>query len=485
MSMEARKRRGAFFTPERAVATLVRWAVRESGDCMLDPSCGDGRFLSLHQNSVGVERDGASASQARHRAPGAIVHETDFFLWASETHGRFDCAAGNPPFIRYQHFAGETRERALKYCASQGVSFSALTSSWAPFLVATASLLKPGGRLAFVVPAEIGHAPYARPLLEFLLRKFRRTQLVAVKQKMFPDLSEDAWLLYAEGFGVEGDGFLLTPLERFTYAETVPTDGVRVSADDWRTWNSRLRPFLLPSGLLARYQAAVSDPGTRRLGDVARVGIGYVTGANDFFHLKPSTASALGIAESYLHTAVRNGRVLTEPAVTRARVREWLDADEPVLLLKLTAGTRVPGAIRRYLDSEAGREARQTYKCRTRDPWYVVPDVQVPDAFLTYMSGNGLALVANAAQCVATNSVHVVRLKHGATLPAVMQAWQNPLRELSCEIEGHPLGGGLLKVEPREASRILLGRPTGWSATDDEAVREGLATLRSWRHCDS
>ena len=485
MSTEARKRRGAYFTPEHAVAALVRWAVRESGDCMLDPSCGDGRFLSLHENSVGVEQDAASTMQARLCAPRAIVHEMDFFLWASETQGRFDCAAGNPPFIRYQHFAGETRERALRYCASQGVSFTALTSSWAPFLVAAASLLKPGGRLAFVVPAEIGHAPYAKPLLEFLLRKFRRTQLVAVKQKMFPDLSEDAWLLYAEGFGLEGDGFLLTPLERFAYRETVPTNGVRVSAEEWRTWNGRLRPFLLSPGLLVRYQSAVSDPKTRRLGDVARVGIGYVTGANEFFHLRPSMARTLGISRQYLHTAVRNGRMLTEPAVTKARVRKWLAADEPVLLLKLTSRTPVPSAVRGYLDSKAGRAARQAYKCRTRDPWYVVPDVQVPDAFLTYMSGDGAALVANPAECAATNSVHVVRLKRRAALSALMCAWRSPLRELSCEIEGHPLGGGLLKLEPREASRILLGRPRGWTATDDEAVRDGLGTLRSWRHRDS
>ena len=485
MSLEARKRRGAYFTPEDAVATLVRWAVRQPDDVMLDPSCGDGRFLALHGNSVGVERDGASVSQARQRAPRATVHEIDFFQWASETRDRFDCAAGNPPFIRYQHFAGETRERALKYCASQGVSFSALTSSWAPFLVAAASLLKPGGRLAFVVPAEIGHAPYAKPLLEFLLRRFRHIGLVAVKEKIFPDLSEDAWLLHARGYGEQGNGFILTPLVRFAYREAPPTDGVRVSAPDWRSWNSRLRPFLLPPTLLARYQDAAADEDTRTLGEVARVGIGYVTGANDFFHLRPSTARSLGISEQYLHASVRNGRVLTERAVTPARVRRWLAADEPVLLLKLTADAPVPAAVSRYLDSEAGRDARQTYKCRMRKPWYVVPDVHVPDAFLTYMSGNGPALVANPARCVATNSVHVVRLKRGARLPALMHAWRNPLRELSCEIEGHPLGGGLLKVEPREASRILIGRPTGWSVHDDNAAREGLTILRSWRHCDS
>lgn len=485
MSVEPRKQRGAFFTPNDVAAALVRWAVRRPDDRMLDPACGDGRFLCLHEHSVGVERDAASAAEARQRACHAVVHQVDFFRWAAETADRFDCAAGNPPFIRYQYFTGETRARALKLCASQGVLFNALTSSWAPFLVATASLLKPGGRLAFVVPAEIGHAPYARPLLEFLLRRFRRTQLLAIRRKLFPELSEDAWLLYAEGFGAESDHIRLTPLDQFTYRETLPTGGVRVSAGEWRAWDGRLRPFLLPSSVLTAYQSASTAPGARRLGDVARVGIGYVTGANDFFHLRPSTARSLGIPDHCLRAAVRNGRMLTAPAVTQATVRKWLTADKPVLLLTLTHGMSLPGAVTKYLESPAGYAARQTYKCRTRDPWYVVPDVQVPDAFLTYMSSNGPLLVANAAECVGTNSVHVVRLKRGVSLSWLLKAWHSPLRELSCEVEGHPLGGGVLKLEPREAARIVVGRPENVREPDEKLFGDGLATLRSWRHCDA
>src|SRR5439155_12470889 len=125
-----------------------------------------------------------------------LVHEADFFDWANRTRDCFECAAGNPPFIRYQHFAGETRARALALCRSMGADFSALTSSWAPFLVATCAMLHAGGRIAFVVPAEIGHAPYAKPLLRFLCFNFATVHLVAIREKLFPELSEDAWLLY-------------------------------------------------------------------------------------------------------------------------------------------------------------------------------------------------------------------------------------------------------------------------------------------------
>ena len=105
-----------------------------------------------------------------------------------------------PPFYPLSKVQRRGAETAAKLCASLGADFSGLASSWAPFLVATASLLKPGGRMSFVVPAEIGHAPYAAPLLEYLLRRFAVVHVVAVRDKLFPDLSEDCWLLHAEGF---------------------------------------------------------------------------------------------------------------------------------------------------------------------------------------------------------------------------------------------------------------------------------------------
>jgi len=165
MKRLSQKEAGAYYTPDGVVASLLKWAVRQDDERLLDPSCGDGRFIAGHLNSVGIEQDFVAAREAIARAPWALVHEGDFFVWAKSTHERFECAVGNPPFIRYQTFKGETRERALSLCRELEADFNGLASSWAPFLVATASLLKPGGRLAFVVPAEIGHAPYAAPII--------------------------------------------------------------------------------------------------------------------------------------------------------------------------------------------------------------------------------------------------------------------------------------------------------------------------------
>lgn len=477
----AQKESGAYFTPDRVVAGLVAWAVRDTADRLLDPSCGDGRFIAAHRNSVGIEQDPVSAQIAIARAPWSLVHEGDFFAWASQTTERFECAAGNPPFIRYQSFAGATRATAAALCARLGARFSGLASSWAPFLVATAGLLKPGGRMSFVVPAEIGHAPYATPLMQYLVANFEVVHVVAVKRKLFPELSEDCWLLHTEGYGGATSDIRFSVCEQFTTSAKPPKAFTSISIKEWReTWNCRLRPYLLSEEARGVY-VAVAQGNARRIGSLAAVGIGYVSGANDFFHLRPSEAEALDIPSRFLHPTVRNGRALPPYRVTREVVEKWRRDDEPVLLLKLPKSTDIPASVKRYLSTERAKEVMGGYKCRNRDPWYSVPDVYVPDYFLTYMSGQQPGLVRNDAGCTCTNSVHGVRLK-GQGASRYLASWGSEFTQLSAELEGHPLGGGMLKLEPREASQILLPESHELRALDVHIVADAVATMRSWRH---
>ncbi|QJU60942.1 N-6 DNA methylase (plasmid) [Sphingomonas sp. AP4-R1] len=479
----SQKEAGAYYTPNMVVAALVSWAVRRDGDRMLDPSCGDGRFLVEHSNSVGIEQDPVSAHVAIDRAPGALVHEGDFFQWAEATAERFECAAGNPPFIRYQTFKGAVRARALAFCSAHGAMFNGLASSWAPFLVATAALLKPGGRMAFVVPAEIGHAPYASPLIEYLVAHFKRVQIVAVREKLFPDLSEDCWLLYAEGFGGKTDHIAFTVCDRFEWSTRPPKQAEKVAVGEWRdSWNRRLRPYLLPAAIRDAYRAFADDVGGHRLSSFASVGIGYVSGDNRFFHLRPSEAQRWKIPASHLHPTVRTGRMLAQRAITPTTVAAWQRADEPVMLLRLQRGQELSASVRRYLDSSAGQEARQGYKCRNRDPWYAVPDVQVPDFFMSYMSGRSASLVQNTAGATCTNTVHSVRVRDRALAAKLLPSWGTPLSQLSCELEGHPLGGGMLKLEPREAGRLLFTPPPLAKKVNMPILEEGISIMQRWRH---
>ena len=483
------KTRGAYFTPEVVADALVRWAVRSPDDLLLDPSSGDGRFVARHPKSVGVERDPASVAEAAARAPDATIVQGDFFAWASDDRRRFDCAAGNPPFIRYQRFSGATRQAALDYCRRRGVMFSGLSSSWAPFIVAAASKLRAGGRMAFVVPAEIGHAPYATPLVEYLVANFGSVHVVAIREKIFPRLAEDCWLLFADDAGRRADGIRLSRLDRFARGAAPPAVSEVIPVDEWRVrWRGRLRPFLLPARVRDLYVRTMADPGSVRLGEIAQIGIGYVSGANRFFHLRPSDARRFAIPDEFLLPSIRNSRYLTRQVIDSVDIERWIARDEPVFLLRIPPRVRVPAAVQAYLDTAEGHEARASYKCRNRNPWYTVPDVRRPAFVLTYMSGRSPTLAANGGGCTCTNALLAVDPRSGMfqnndgfcdRLPA---AWDSSVGRLSCEIEGHPLGGGMLKLEPGEARNVVLAPDTLVDQQAGALMEEGVEVLRRWRH---
>jgi adenine-specific DNA-methyltransferase len=345
-------------------------------------------------------------------------------------------------------------------------------------------LLKPGGRAAFVVPAEIGHAPYAAPVLEYFVRNFGLVHVVAIRDKLFPDLSEDCWLLYAQDFGRQTDQIRFTSLESFHPTTEPPPFPLRVSLLEWRqVWKRRLRPLLMPESARHLYEHVSARPDTRRFGDLAKIGIGYVTGANDFFHVRPSEAAEFDLPSEFLHPTVRNGRKLVASVLTKETVKNWLHADEPVLLLNIPKDElTLPESVLRYLNTANADRVRQAYKCRQRDPWYTVPDVKKPHFFLSYLSGRSVALVRNQAGCTCTNALHYVRFNDLQAEFSVVEAWASAFVRLSCEIEGHPLGGGLLKLEPREAAAIVLPAASVRGEISDEIAAAGVLALQSWRH---
>ena len=226
-----------------------------------------------------------------------------------------------------------------------------------------------------------------------------------------------------------------------------------------------------------------------RLGSAAEIGIGYVTGANGFFHLRPSEARTLEIPPGFLKVSVRRGEYLPQSRqLMPSHVRRWIENNEPVLLLHLEKeDLSLPTSIREYLSTEKAKEAQKAFKCTVRSPWYAVPNVTIPHGFLSYMTGVEPYLIKNNSRCVGTNSVHTVRLRKQMSFETLQEHWESPIAKLSCEIEGHPLGGGMLKLEPGEAKRVLLPNHVEMNGNKYGNLRplmeEGIETMRQWRHC--
>jgi adenine-specific DNA methylase len=473
----AEKLRGGYYTPTDLALFLTRWVMKREPKTILEPSCGDGVFLeALSLAGAGaaqitaLELDAVEAAKAtiraRDLAAEAEVLSTDFLGWAltelRDGGKRFDAVVGNPPFVRYQYLPPAFQSLSEEIFAKFRCRFTKHTNAWVPFILASMALLKPGGRLAMVVPAEIIHVLHAQSLRTFLGEVCSRLVIVDPEEIWFEDTLQGAVLLMAEkklnpsdfsqGLGlvpVRGRDFLNEDPEAL-FNRPIPINGRTVEAK----WT---RAFLdiEVRRLLDKIEAL---PSVRRFADIADVDVGIVTGANKFFLVNDDDVKRFGL-EPWAHPMF--GRSEHCPGVIYDKKQH-----------KANGKAGLPSNFLWFPNDEAGRDPKVAayvklgesqqlntrYKCRIRKPWYTVPSVYSSQIGMLKRSHDAPRLILNKAGAYTTDTAYRIK---SLLLPAeeLVGSFMNPLTALSAELEGRTYGGGVLELVPSEIERLLIPVP--------------------------
>lgn len=508
-SQELRKQRGAFFTPLPIAEHLAEWALRgqDNQGLVLDPTCGEGVFLLAAAAKLagtarapdarlyGVDVHRRSLSETRRLvrgisdAPQLQLLSGDFFEEPTpdQLGARLpyvDAVIGNPPFVRYHEHRGDVRRRALAAALAQGVRLSGLASSWAALLVHTSAFLKPDGRIAMVVPAELLSVGYAEPIRVWLRQRFSSVHLVLFERLQFADAEEQVMLLVARGTG----GCNAFSLHHVTSAEELEHLHI-YDADAFAPKLAGKWTDLLISEEARHAFTQTVATGFAPLGTLAAVELGTVTGANNFFTLSEATRREYGLKQAtHIVPCVPPGsRHLRGLTFTKGHWEQLRIKGERVWMLDPTV-RRLAGGLDRYIRLGEQLEVDSAYKCSVRDPWWKLPVVTPPDFFFTYMSHISPRLVTNQAGVTLVNSMHGVTLNSGtpeavrAALPVV---GCNTVTQLGAEIQGRAYGGGVLKMEPREAALLPIPSPKAtldaWKLLEPRRAEvESLIALGKW-----
>lgn len=481
-------------TPISIADYLAGWAIQTPAGLYAEPSFGRGALLGAMLRRIaalagsssgtstirGMEIQPGAATQARERlgvAPSArldLRSEGFFSALANLTLGEYDAVVANPPYARFGRMPVEEQLLAKAFMREQGWTVPGSMNTWVPFVIGSACLLKRGGRLAMVLPAELLQVRYAHAVRTYLATQFGAVTVVTFRRLVFPGVQQSAVLL----LGVKGEECSFTVSE-VTSPELLPASQSAMATvevhevADHTKWTQ----YLLKSEQWNTLRSATWSEGVGRLGNWAGVDVGVVTGENAFFIVTREGATGLDAGS-------RVRRILTKTRAisgTHFSDEDWSTFERsgvPSRLLYLSATTELPTPLEAYIAEGQDNLIDRQYKCSLREPWYAVPSVWTPDAFLSRQIGLAPRLAANDAEVTCTDTLLRVTMREDVSAHALSQHFVNSLTFLWAEILGRSYGGGVLEVMPSEAEMLPVPAPTfslprSGSVQIDSLVRSG------------
>ncbi|MDZ4072862.1 MAG: class I SAM-dependent methyltransferase [Sediminibacterium sp.] len=463
----AEKLRGGFYTPEPIAEFILKWGINGSKNYdILEPSCGDGVFLEQlqkhklkYKSVTAIELDRQEAQKAdKIKLKNKQLINTDFHKFCNNTLERFDLIVGNPPYIRYQFFDKFQQIAAADIFIKAGLTYSKLTNAWVSFVVGSSLLLKEnGGKIGFVLPAEILQVSFAQQLRHFISSFYNKINIISFEKLVFPDIQQEVVLLLCEKNNSKNHN--IEHIELHDASELAFLDVARLKSPRKRIdfKSNKWTFYFLDQEEIDFLENISIKRNIPTLGKFANVEVGITTGSNDFFTVPLTTVEEYDLhnyAKPMVGRSVQvNSIIFTEKDWEKNKFSKakahLLVFPESKLLNKKN------GAVR-YISHGESIGINKGYKTSIRDDWFVVPSLKISDALFIRRNNLYPRLIINQAKAYTTDTMHRVFLKPGTELNAFTASYYNSLSLAFAEVCGRSHGGGVLELMPNEAEKILL-----------------------------
>lgn len=512
-----RRRFAQFFTPFPVASFMARW-VLDGGrrrHHILDPAFGLGVFAravaagsEAAHRITGFEVDPVIADRsvpALEGLPGRIalgLERSDYL--DSDWDGRFDGVLCNPPYLRFQEYAG--RGARLKSLEDRmGIKLAGLTNLHCLFLLKSLHQLGPGGRAAYIMPWEFLNAGYGTRIKEYLLGTgaLRHAVVFDSRRGVFAGAVTTACILLFDRAGEGGSsrdvafhrataGQDLLHLYRGRIADSAAASppagaGFRAldaghSLSEGETRVVAVRE-LAASAKWKGYWKDTPYSGYLNmvpLGDFAAVLRGIATGCNDFFTLDEAARREAGLPGECLLPCVSRARDVEGPVFRASDFEALKTLGRRVWLLD--AEGRAHAEVAAYLEAGRRDKVDERFLTRHRTPWFALEKRSPAPLWVSVFNrAGGLKPVLNRAGVRNLTAFHCLYPKPGAEpFLDILFAWllTATARALVRE-NGREYGAGLEKIEPKDLSGSLVPDFTRMLPEDMAQVNAYVAGLES------
>lgn len=473
------KLRGGYYTPNDLAQFLSKWILNSGAKKILEPSSGDGKFfesISNVNNSIelevevtGIELNSDEAQKSIKRATElknitVDVHNTDFLEWGLMNYNKpiYDAVTGNPPFIRYQYLPKEYQLKAEKIFKLFNLKFTRHTNAWVPFVVLAFELLKPGGKLAMILPSEIMHVAHAQSLRTYLGKNSKKMLILDPKELWFTDTLQGALILLAEKKNNADEhslGLGIKEVNDRAFSKKNPRSYFdKVHFINGETIKGKWTKAVLNSKELSLVKEIKKDNRVQQFKNIASVDVGLVTGANKYFLISEDDVKKYGL-EKWAYPMF--GRSNHSPKMIYDSKQHQLNVGEGrptnFIWFDVESYDELDKNAKEYVKIGESKEYHKRYKCRVREPWFRVPSVYATEIGMLKRAHDFPRLILNKKRAYTTDTAYRIKLIDDKIKSyELVFNFLNSFTALTAELEGRFYGGGVLELVPSEIEKTFI-----------------------------
>lgn len=468
------REKGQFWTPDWITEAMVEYVLSGGSDHLFDPAVGPGAFFraakafsSEHHRQIqlqGMDIDPSVFAQSRQLGLSAEdftnVRIADFVL--DPPARKLQAIVANPPYIRHHRLSQDTKDRLKALgAATLGQPLDGRAGLHVYFLLQALRILKHGGRLAFIMPADTCEGVFAKPLWKWITRNFRLEAVISFDPHASPFPQIDTNPLIFMIRNIEPAKDFLWARCRNAFSDDLKIwvrSGFQRPNQDTLTVTQRSVAEAISTGL-SRPPAGLDDK-SPLLGDFAKVLRGVATGANDFFFLTLERVLSLETPIGFFSTAIGRTRDVPGNEITGELIKSLQAKGRPTFLLHLNdiSPDEFPPLLVKYLKSGEALGLPQKPLLSQRTPWYHMERRMPPPILFAYLGRRNVRFIRNYAGAIPLTSFLCI-YPHDDSDDGINKFWQvlnHQETVANLPLVGKSYGSGAVKVEPRALERLPL-----------------------------
>lgn len=461
--------KGQFWTPQWVADAMLRFVLAEGSNQIFDPAVGAGSFLfeAKKQQSTIVLTGYELHPEPLEQAVAAGLSQdclkqikvANFILEPPAS--KFSAIVANPPYIRHHRMDAEMKATVRQMgISTTGKALDGRAGLHIYFLMQSLILLAPGGRLAFIMPADTCEGVFAKDLWQWIIQKYHLEAVItfAPEATPFPGVDTNALVLFIRNADSKETfmwGRCLAPDRSFGewVASGMPSQTSGNLVCNERTLSEGLRTGF------SRSPSCFQEP-FLPLGAFAKVLRGVATGANELFFLTCEQAAQHGIPQEFLHQAVGRTRDIETELFDLAALERLQAKGRPTLLL-MTDGRALeqfPESLQIYLRHAETLKINERTLIASRNPWYKMEQRKVPPILFAYLGRKNVRFIKNIAAVLPLTGFLCVypHSRDPEVIDQLFAVLNHPATIKNLALVGKSYGSGAIKVEPRALERLPI-----------------------------